>query len=275
LRYSRFELFVMAVGVVVVVGTIFALISGNNVASNIVGQILILVALFGGLHYGRKGALAGFMIATGVNAIVTFATITGDSSVALQLFVYRTIVYAFVALIAGELINVRLKYMFVKLEHREYVDDITSLFNRRYLSMLIERYMNESDRYSSSFSLTSFLVREDLFTPLKEKLVRKLIKDLGNSVVRGSIRGPDEAARVGTTKFAVLWANTSIDGAMAATLRVKGKINHYLDRCGLTTEKEDTVTAEVFEYPRDREALEELVIDLSATQPGKEAGAPL
>jgi hypothetical protein len=54
LKYSRFEILAMVVGVCAVVGTIFVTISSTNRAADVVGQAMIVVVLFGGLHYGRK-----------------------------------------------------------------------------------------------------------------------------------------------------------------------------------------------------------------------------
>lgn len=265
MKYSKFELLAMGVGIAAVLGTAIASISGDKIASEVVGQILILLALFGGLHYGRKGALAGFILSTGIYAIVDFSTMHGEAGIALQLFIFRAVVYAIVAFVAGEL-NVRLKYLFIKLEHHDYVDDLTSLYNPKYLSKLIEKYMSEFDRYGSRFSLTSFKVKGELLSPLKKKSYNKFVKDLGNSVIRGNIRGADEAARTDELTFVVLFPNTGFEGATAATKRVGNKISNYLDRQGLETAHEDTLLTEVFEYPRDRETIEDFVVNISSSK---------
>lgn len=261
MKYSRFEILAMAVGLAAVIGTVVSSRAQAGTISEIVGQVFILVALFSGLHYGRKGALVGFLCAAGFYALVNFATHSGELGIATQLFILRCVVYALVAFVAGEL-NVRLKYLFIKLEHHDYVDDITSLYNSKYLAKLIEKYINEFDRYGSKFSLTNFTISEELITPLKKKAKTKLIKDLGNSIIRGNIRGSDEAARIKGTTFAVLFPNTNYDGATCATIRVKGKIAAFLDRHGLETE-EGAIKTEIYEYPRDRETLETLAVNLS------------
>lgn len=262
MKYSRFELLAMAVGVAAVIGTVASSISETNTVSEVIGQVLILVALFSGLHYGRKGALIGFLAATGLYAILIFSSNSNEPGIAVQLFIFRAVVFALVAFVAGEL-NVRLKYLFIKLEHHDYVDDVTSLYNSKYLSKLIEKYISEFDRYGSKFSVASFTVNEELMTPLKKKARVKLVRDLGNSVVRGNIRGADEAARTEGTTFQVLFPNTNYDGATCASIRVKGKIAAYLDRHGLETEEEGTVLTQILEYPRDKESIETMAVDLS------------
>lgn len=261
MKYSRFEILALVVVAAAVIGTIFATASSSNRAADVVGQLMILVALFGGLHYGRKGALISFVAATGFYAIFAFGFKGSiDTGTAVQLFLIRTLVFGMVALVAGEL-NVRLKYLFVKLEHHDYVDNVTNLYNSKYMAKLIDKYISEFDRYGSKFSVTSFTVNPDLLVSLKKKTRDKLIKDLGNSVIRGNIRGADEAARLDGTTFSVLFPNTNLDGATCASLRVKGKIGGYLDRHGLETEG-DAILTEIHEYPRDKDAVEVMAVNL-------------
>jgi GGDEF domain-containing protein len=272
LKYSRFELLAMAVGVCAVAATIFAAVSSTNVTADVVGQGMILVALFGGLHYGRKGALISFLVATGVYAIFAFgfSTDIGRDTV-VQIFILRVLVYAAVAFVAGEL-NVRLKYLFIKLEHHDFVDDWTSLYNAKYLSKLINKYVSEFDRYGSRFSISSITVDYEMMAPLKKKSRQKIIRELGNSVIRGNIRGADEAARLDDARFAVLFPNTDGDGATCATLRLKAKIEGYLDRRGLDTEGGGVIETTVFEYPKDRDLVEDMGVNLRVSSPG-EGGA--
>lgn len=267
MKYSKFELLAMVVGIGAVAGTIVATVSSTNWVADIVGQAMILLVLFGGLHYGRKGALMSFIIAVGVYAIVAFSFSTDiGRGTALELFLLRTAVFGVVAFVAGEL-NVRLKYLFIKLEHHDFVDDITSLYNAKYLAKLIEKYINEFDRYGSKFSITNITVNEDLLKPMKKKTRHKLIRDLGNSVIRGNIRGADEAARLAGTTFAVLFPNTNYDGATFATLRVKSKVTNYLDRHGLDTERDDSIETVILEYPKDRDTVEILGVNLQESHP--------
>lgn len=267
MKYSRFEILALVVGGCAVIATILATATDTNRAADIVGQAMIVVVLFGGLHYGRKGALISLVAATGFYAIFAFGTSSqvGTGTEA-QIFILRTIVFAVVALVAGEL-NVRLKYLFIKLEHHDYVDDLTSLYNARYLSKLIEKYISEFDRYGSKFSLTSFEIDDGMLDPLKKKARAKLIKDLGNSVIRGNIRGADEAARLEGATFTILFPNTNFDGATCAALRVKGKITGYLDRHGLDTEDDTVIKTEIIEYPRDKDTIELLAVDLQNHHP--------
>lgn len=260
MKYSRFEILAMGAGVAAVLGTILSSLSDTSDASEIVGQILILLALYCGVHYGRKGALLGFGASTVIYAAVSFATIE-DKGIALQLVLFRAIIYALVAFAAGEL-NVRLKYLFTKLEHHDYVDDITSLYNTKYLGKLVEKYISEFDRYGSKFSLANFTVNERIFEHMKKKTRDKMIKDIGNSVIRGNIRGADEAARIDGASFTVLFPNTNYDGATYASIRIKGKIASYLDHHGISSEEEDAIGADIVEYPRDKDSIEQLSANL-------------
>ena len=262
MKYSWFELLAMGVGACAVVGTSLATVSGANMGPEIVGQVLILLALFGGLHYGRKGAVVCFLASTSIYAIVAFSFMSGQPVIALELFLFRTGIYGAVAFAAGEL-NTHLKYLFVKLEHHDYVDDMTGLYNSKYFSKLLEKQIGEFDRYGSEFSMASFSIKEDLFSPLKDKVHNKLIRDIGNTVIRNNIRGVDDAARIAGTRFMVLFPKTNLEGAKIATNRISGKIRSYLDSHGLSTEREETIKTEVLEYPPDKDAIEELFANLS------------
>lgn len=267
MKYSRFEILALIVGACAVIATILATATDTNRAADIVGQAMIVVVLFGGLHYGRKGALITFLAATGFYAIFAFGTSSAavGTGTEAQIFILRTVVFGVVAFVAGEL-NIRLKYLFIKLEHHDYVDDLTSLYNAKYLSKLIEKYISEFDRYGSKFSLTSFTVEDEMLTPLKKKARAKLIKDLGNSIIRGNIRGADEAARLDGTTFTILFPNTNFDGATCAALRVKSKITGYLDRHGLETDDDRLVKTEIIEYPKDKDTIEQMAVNLQNHQ---------
>ena len=267
MKYSWFELLAMCVAACAIVGTSIAIASGANMGPEIVGQVLILVALWGGLHYGRRGAVVSFIISTSIYAVFVFSFMSDQLSIALELFLFRAGVYGAVAFAAGEL-NAHLKYLFVKLEHHDYIDDVTNLYNAKYFAKLLENKISEFDRYGLKFSLASFTIREDLFSPLKQKAQNKLIKEIGNTVIRDNIRGVDEAAHTADNKFMLLFPNTNLDGAAIATGRVSGKIRGFLDRHGFDTDSEDTIETEILEYPPNRAAVEELAAGLSETAPG-------
>lgn len=268
MRYTRFEILAVVVVICAVVGTIFVTSSSTNRAADIAGQVLIVLALLGGLHYGRKGAVISFVLATGLYAVFVFGFKGNiDTGTAWQLFAVRTAVFALVAFVGGEL-NVRLKYIFMKLEHQDYVDTLTSLYNGKYLSKLIDKHISEFDRYGAKFSLTSFTVSEQLATAMKKRAQQKMVKELGNSVIRGNIRGADEAARLEGMKFTVLFPNTNHDGAVCATTRIRGKIVNYLDKRGLDTRDERTILTETLEYPKDRDNVEAMATALLSGGPG-------
>lgn len=262
MKYSKFELIVMVVALCAVTATTVSITAQENILADVVGQIMILVALFGGLHYGRKGALICFLISAGVCAAVTFP-LYPEIATARDVFLVRSLIYALAAIGGGEL-NVRLKYFFTKLEHHDYVDNITSLYNAKYLGKLLEKYISEYERYGSVFCLTNFKIKEELFEPLKKSARNKFVKEIGNSVVRGNIRGSDEAARLGSFDFAVIFANTPYDGAVLATRRIEGDIKSYLDHNGFDVQDENVVKTKTLEWPKDKDELESLAANLQS-----------
>jgi len=264
LKYSRFELLAMGVGVCAVVGSSFATVSGADMFPEIVGQALILLALWGGLHYGRKGAVVAFLICTSVYAIVVFSFMSSQLSIALEIFLLRTAVYGAVAFGAGEL-NAHLKYLFVKLENPDHVDGLTNLYNARYFSKLLNNKIIEFNASGQNFSLATLTISNALLAPLKKRVQNKLMKEIGNSVIRDNIRGVDEAARINDTRFMLLFPDTNLEDARVLTNRVSGKVRGYLDRHGMDTDREDTLETEVLEYPPNRDAIEKLALGLSET----------
>ncbi|MBN1289352.1 MAG: diguanylate cyclase [Actinobacteria bacterium] len=264
MKYSNFEILAMIVGAGAVASSIFApLATGGGLSSahEIVGQVLMLLVLFCGLQYGRKGAAVSILVSIAIYGVVVFSlsTKTIGTGTAAELLLLRSGVYVIVGFIAGEL-NVRLKYLFAKLENHDYVDDVTSLYNTRYLAKLIERSLSEFDRYGHVFSISSIHVNEDIFFSMKKSAFNKVVRELGNSLVRGNIRSADEAARAGGAFFVILFPNTNFDGATIATTRIKGKVQSYLDRRGMETSNEDVVLTDVFEYPRHKENLD-IILD--------------
>lgn len=263
MKYSHFEILAMVVGAGAVLSSILAPIANgkSTTVQEVVGQVLILVVLFGGLQFGRRGALISVAASIAVYAVFvfTFSTESIGAGTAAELLLLRSIIFAVVGLIGGEL-NVRLKYLFAKLEHHDYVDDITSLYNTRYLSKLIDRALSEYDRYGHVFSISSIHVNEEIFSPMKKSAYNKAVREMGNSLVRGNIRSADEAARAGGAFFVILFPNTSFDGATIATTRIKNKVESYLDRRGMDTQTEEVILTEVFEYPKHKENLD-IIID--------------
>lgn len=267
MKYSRFEILAMVVGIAAVASSILAPLATRHEVPQvyeIIGQLLIIVILFGGLQYSRKGAFISWLVCTGIYGIIVFSLSTEKigTGAAGELLALRACVYALIGFFAAEL-NVRIKYLFIKLENHDYVDDITSLYNSKYLVKLINRSLSEYDRYGHKFSICNIHINEETFASMKKSAYRKVLRELGNSIVRGNIRSADDAARADGAFFIVLFPNTGYDGAVTATLRIKGKVENYLDRHGIETGKDDVVSTEVFEYPTHKENLDMVIEQLA------------
>lgn len=267
MKYSKFEILAMVVGIGAVISSILAPLATRHEIPQvyeIIGQSLIIVILFGGLQFGRKGAFVSWLACTGAYAIILFSLSTESigTNTAGELLALRAFVYALIGFIAGEL-NVRLKYLFTKLEHHDYVDDITSLYNAKYLVKLINRSLSEYDRYGHKFSICNIHINDETFATMKKSAYKKFLRELGNSIVRGNIRSADDAARADGAFFIVLFPNTNYEGANIATSRIKTKVENYLDRHGIETGKEGVVLTEVFEYPKHKENLDLIVEQLA------------
>ncbi len=262
MSYKNFEYLVLVLGATAVIGTILLMVMNSNGASEITGQLLILALLFGGLHFGRKGALVSFVSATLIYILVfVFTQDKLNLSNTVMLF-SRLILYGGVAFISGEVCH-RFSPEFAITRVNELVDPITGLYNSRYIARSIEKAISEFDRYGSNFSVTVFTLKNDIFEGLDKHEKQGILKTIGSTIINGNIRIADEAARVNRKKFVILFPHTNFDDATYATIRVRSTIVDYLRGLDIKDAEENWVETEIFEYPKDSEKIETLSIELA------------
>ena len=258
MKYSQFEILAVA-GVALAV--LVTVIVSDLPASEIIGQVLILLPLIGGLHFGRKGAAISFLSAVLAYGVVSL-TMVKDSSAALQLFVLYTVIYGILALVAGEL-NIRGKYIVVRFKNRGFVDQLTSLYSGCYMAQLIGKHVDEFDHRGSRFSLGIINIDEDVLSPLKKPARNKRIKDIGNSIIKPGIRGSDEAGRLEGGKFLIMFPRTKKAGALTAMNRIRVKAGRYLEGQGLPTDDHQRIDIQTYEWPGDMEDIDKISDELS------------
>jgi hypothetical protein len=104
-RYSHFELLLLALGVALVVGGLFIGPATSPDAPEVVGQLLMLVVLVGAVHWGRNGGFVAALVATLV--YVYLALVLPDtrslSDDVLTTIAVRVIAYGVVGVVGGEL----------------------------------------------------------------------------------------------------------------------------------------------------------------------------
>ncbi|HEX6462993.1 MAG TPA: sensor domain-containing diguanylate cyclase [Vicinamibacterales bacterium] len=115
-------------------------------------------------------------------------------------------------------------------------DDLTQLYNSRYLSQVLRRETKRASRSGRPLSL--LFVDLDGFKSINDSYghlygSRALIE--AASVIRQCARETDVVARFGGDEFALILPDTGSDGALAVGERVRDRINdfHFLTNDGL------------------------------------------
>lgn len=263
MSYRNFESLALILGATAVIGTILLMIMDSSGASEITGQLLILALLFGGLHFGRRGALVSFVSATLIYILVFIITQGKLNALNTVMLFSRLILYSGVAFISGEVCH-RFSPEFAETRINELVDPLTGLYNSRYIARSIEKAISEFDRYGSNFSVTVFTIKNDVFEGLDKRETKEILKTIGGTLIDNNIRIADEAARVNKKKFVILFPHTKFDDATYATIRVRSSIIDYLKDLDIKHAEENWVETEIFEYPGDSETIETLSIELAS-----------
>lgn len=101
-------------------------------------------------------------------------------------------------------------------------DQLTGLYNRRYLVTVLEREIEASRRYSRPFSV--LLMDIDKFKDINDSLGHlvgdAVLKDLGG-ILNGSLRRGDVASRYGGEEFVVVLTETGLRDAMQAAEKLR------------------------------------------------------
>jgi len=115
--------------------------------------------------------------------------------------------------------------LYARAEEKARIDELTGLFNRRSLDEMIAREVGRHSRYGGVFSI--IILDLDNFKAFNDKYGHlagdKLLKQIGG-IIKGAIRGADQAFRYGGDEFAVLLPQTAIDAANQVAERVRQHI---------------------------------------------------
>lgn len=226
MRYSHFELLLLALGVALVVGGLFIGPATSPDAPEVVGQLLMLVVLVGAVHWGRNGGFVAALVATLVYvylALVLPDTRTLSDDV-LTTIAVRVIAYGVVGVVGGELCG-RIKYVFARLGKDPMVDDESGVYNAQYAGRAIRSNVGRWERYQTPFS--AVLVEVDpRHTGRMGGLHRRTITRRIADHIRTDIRLVDDVAHIGEGRFVVLLPHTGHDGARTLAARLLRGLAH-------------------------------------------------
>jgi len=144
-------------------------------------------------------------------------------------------------------------------KERAFVDDVTDVYNARFLLQATEREIQRSERYEKKLSvlfldLDRFKLVNDRYGHLAgSEVLRRLSR-----VLQDCIRQVDTLARYGGDEFTILLADTDSEGGMVIAERIRNTVKETLFEGGRGTPIRLTISIGVASYPRhatDRDGL--------------------
>jgi two-component system cell cycle response regulator len=136
-------------------------------------------------------------------------------------------------------------------KERAFVDDVTDVYNARFLLQHTEREIQRAERYEKELSvlfldLDRFKLVNDRYGHLAgSEVLRRLSR-----VLQDCIRQVDTLARYGGDEFTVLLADTGLDEGMVIAERIRRTVEETLFEGGRGTPIRLTISIGVATYPR-------------------------
>lgn len=150
--------------------------------------------------------------------------------------------------------------LYQKMAELVVTDDLTKLFNMRYLNRTIEVELQRSNRYGTSLSL--IFIDIDHFKQVNDEhghlVGSKLLVEMGQIIIK-NLRGIDIVARYGGDEFVVVLPQTTPDAATQIAERIRQSVEHniFLKKDGYTLKM--TASFGVASYPESAKTKEELL----------------
>ena len=109
-----------------------------------------------------------------------------------------------------------------------YIDELTGLYNYRYLDVVLDRELKRSDRYGSNLAvlfldIDLFKLVNDLFGHL---VGSKVLREVG-TLLRRSVRDVDAVIRYGGDEYTVVLIETGLEGAAIVAERIRRTIEAH------------------------------------------------
>lgn len=151
---------------------------------------------------------------------------------------------------------------FAEVEDLAYIDDLTRLFNMRYLHLVVDREVKNVELSKGAFSL--LFLDLDHFKSINDThghLVGSQMLVEVARVLRGCVRDNDVVVRYGGDEYVVLLRNTDSGGALKVAERIRRtlEMHRYLAREGLSLAITTCIGVASFpEHARDKATLLDL-----------------
>lgn len=150
--------------------------------------------------------------------------------------------------------------LYQKMAELAVTDDLTKLFNTRYLNRTIETEIQRSNRYKTSISL--IFIDIDHFKNINDQyghlIGSKILVEMGQLIIKG-LRGIDIVARYGGDEFVVVLPQTPPKAAVQIAERIRKSVEHntFLKKEGYALKM--TASFGVASYPESAKTKEDLI----------------
>lgn len=149
-----------------------------------------------------------------------------------------------------------------EVEDLAYLDDLTHLFNTRYLHLVLEREVKSALQTRTPFSL--LFLDLDHFKAVNDThghlVGSRLLVEMGR-VLKGCVRDKDVVARYGGDEYVVLLRGTDTTGALKVAERIRRTVeaHHFISQEGPGVAMTTCIGVATFpEHARDKDSLLQL-----------------
>ena len=147
------------------------------------------------------------------------------------------------------------------LQNNIFVDEVTNLYNNRYLNIRLDEEMKRAKRYTQFLSIVLISV-DSLSEEIKKngiESVAEKLRHFGN-FIKANLRDTDILSQVKPGILALILPETNIEGANSLSERLKEQILLAYSEADLNKVKEEkALSIGIAAYPTDARMIEELL----------------
>ena len=149
---------------------------------------------------------------------------------------------------------------FLQAREKAFVDDVTSLYNARYLLSALDREVNRAARSNSKLSV--LFLDLDRFKQVNDRcghlIGSRVLRELGG-LLQESVRAIDTVGRYGGDEFTMLLVDTGLEGATSVADRIRQSVAAHAFGAERGLELRLTVSIGVATFPLHGESRERLL----------------
>jgi two-component system cell cycle response regulator len=149
---------------------------------------------------------------------------------------------------------------FLQAREKAFIDDVTSLYNARYLLSALDREVNRAARSASKLSV--LFLDLDRFKQVNDRcghlIGSRVLRELGG-LLQDSVRAIDTVGRYGGDEFTMLLVDTGLEGAISVADRIRQSVADHAFGAERGLDLRLTVSIGVATFPLHGESRERLL----------------